>query len=237
MRRSRSIGYADLLAKSLKFVFGLFLLPLCAGFSWQLASTIVSARFKPFFPYYFLAGVLTYLAAHLLFRKPILTYVFGHELTHAFFAMLFGGRVKSFHASDRGGRVTITKSNFLITLAPYFFPFYTVGVLLVYGSAAAAGVHGAIPWLVFIAGATFAFHLTLTIIFLQEDQDDIREHGALFSYPLIYLFNVLFASVLLRLLLAEGMDYPKFLSDAIMRSIDVTILVMEKIASIFLIKA
>jgi hypothetical protein len=218
--------------KVLKFLFGLSLIPFCAGFTWQLAEAVFSLAFKPLFPYYFVGGGLAYLTAHLLFRKPILTYVFGHELSHAFFAMLFGGSVKSFHASDRGGRVTITKSNFIITLAPYFFPFYTFMVLLAYWGATAAEVRGAAPWLVFFSGTTFTFHLVLTVTFLQVDQDDIREHGVIFSYPLIYLFNVLFASLLVRLQLAESMDYPKFLGDGIMKSIGMTILFVRTIGSL-----
>lgn len=220
--------------KAFKILFGLILLPFCAGFTWQMGTSIGTVAFKPLFIYYFLGGGLTYLTLHLLFRKPVLTYVFGHELTHAFFAVLFGGSVKSFHASSRGGRVTITKSNFLITLAPYFFPLYTFIVLLVYWAADAADVRGAAPWLTFLTGTTFTFHLVLTFMFLHADQDDIREHGAVFSYPLIYLFNVLFASLLMRLLLAESMDYTKFLADGIMKSISMTVLFMNNIIALFL---
>src|SRR3990172_2311286 len=113
----------------LKILFGLLLVPLCAGFVWQFATTVFTVRYRPVTPYYFFAGGLTYLTVHLLFKKPVLTYVIGHELTHALFALLFGGSVKSIHASDRGGRVRLTKSHFLITLVPYFFLLYTFLVL------------------------------------------------------------------------------------------------------------
>ncbi len=219
--------------KVFKILFGLALLPFCAGFTWQFASALASVRYRPVLPYAFLGGCLAYLAVHLLFRRPVLAYVFGHELTHALFAMLFGGSVKSFHASERGGRVTITKSNFLITLAPYFFPVYTFLVLLALGAARYADARTAEPWLVFLAGGTYMFHLALTFIFLQADQDDIREHGAVFSYPLIYLFNILFASLLIRLLLAESMDYPKFLMDGIIKSTGVTVLVATRTWRLF----
>src|SRR5512139_283107 len=151
-----------MLKKMTKILLGAALFPFCIGFTWQFGVSVFSMAYKPDLPYYFLAGGLTYLSAHLLFKKPILTYVFGHELTHAFFAVLFGGSVKSFQASERGGRVTITKSNFIITLAPYFFPLYTFIALLLYGTAVVAGLHGAVGWTVFLAGATFAFHLLLT---------------------------------------------------------------------------
>src|SRR5512139_310386 len=143
-------------------LLGIALVPFCLGCAWELASAAVTVAWVPLVPYWFFAGFLGYLVIHFLFRKPILTYVVGHELTHALFAVLFGGSVKSFKASERGGRVTITKSNVIITLAPYFFPLYTFIALLLYGTAVVAGLHGAVGWTVFLAGATFAFHLLLT---------------------------------------------------------------------------
>ena len=101
-----------MMKRSVKILLGLVLIPFCLGFTWQLGATVFSASYRPGAPYYFLAGGLSYLALHLLFKKPIFTYVIGHELTHAFFAVLSGGAVKSLQASDRGGRVTVTKSNF-----------------------------------------------------------------------------------------------------------------------------
>jgi len=209
-----------MLKKSLKILFGLGLVPFCLGFTWQIAATLFSVHYRPNVPYYFLAGGLSYLTIHFLFRKPIFTYAVGHELTHAFFAALFGGSIKSFHASDKGGSVTITKSNFIITLAPYFFPLYTFLALILYWIVGAANMQhqGTAHVLVFLAGAAFAFHLVLTLIFLQTDQNDIREHGAVFSYPLIYLFNVVFAAVLIDILLAENMDFLRFVIGGIMKS-------------------
>ena len=206
--------------KILNILIGLSLVPFCIGFTWQLAGTIFFITYKPDVPYYFFAGALTYLAVHVLFKKPILTYVVGHELTHALFAVLFGGSVKSFQASERGGRVAITKSNFIITLAPYFFPLYTFFTLVLYWVSHAAGVRGADGWLIFLAGATFSFHLVLTFMFLHTDQNDIKEHGALFSYPLIYLFNVIFSALLLYLLLTQDMSFLNFIFGGIMKSIN-----------------
>ena len=59
-------------------------------------------------------------------------YVFGHELTHALWTWLFGGQVKKMKVSSSGGHVIISKTNFLIALAPYFFPLYAVIVVGVF---------------------------------------------------------------------------------------------------------
>lgn len=207
------------LSRTGKVLIGIALLPFCIGFAWQLAGTLVNVVYRPLIPYWFAGGFLSYLGIHFIFKKPILSYVVGHELTHALFAILFGGSVKAFHASEKGGQVRITKSNFIITLAPYFFPLYTVLALAAYWIARAAHAPLLEPWLVLIAGAAFAFHIVLTFIFLQTDQNDIAEHGAFFSYPLIFLFNIVLTALLIRLLLAEDMNYLGYIVDGIMKSI------------------
>jgi hypothetical protein len=220
-------------ARLVKTALGLFLVPFCIGFTWQFGAGVFGIAYKPELPYYFLAGAIAYLTVHFLFRKPILTYVFGHELTHALFAVLFGGAVKSFQASDKGGQVTVTKSNFVITLAPYFFPLYTFITLILYWVLSAANATGGVRALVFLAGSTFAFHLTLTVIFLRTDQKDIREHGALFSYPLIYLFNLLFGAFLLHLLLAQKNGFLDFVGNGIIRSVRVCVAAFTGLRGMF----
>ncbi len=212
-----------------KILLGFALLPFCAGFAWQLAIASVTIVYKPLVPYWFAGGFILYIVIHFLFKKPILSYVVGHELTHALFAVLFGGSVKAFHASEKGGQVHLTKSNFVITLAPYFFPLYTFFALAAYWLARAANAPWLEPWLVLAAGAAFAFHIILTLIFLQTDQNDIQEHGAFFSYPLIFLFNIILTALLIRLLLARDMNYPGFLVDGIMRSIGLIVLGVSKL--------
>ncbi len=79
-----------------------------------------------------LAGAACWLVIFLLLPKPMWIYVFGHELTHALWAWLFGGRVKKMKVTSEGGHVVISKTNFLIVLAPYFFPLYAVMVVAVF---------------------------------------------------------------------------------------------------------
>ncbi|MDH4164505.1 MAG: hypothetical protein OEW15_17725 [Nitrospirota bacterium] len=204
-------------------LLGIALVPFCIGYGWELAASSVAITYEPLVPYWFFGGFLAYILVHVLFRKPILAYVVGHELTHALFAVLFGGSVRSFHASEKGGQVQITKSNFIITLAPYFFPLYTFIALAGFWICRAGGWKGLEPPFVLIAGAAFAFHVVLTFIFLQTDQNDIREHGAFFSYPLILLFNIILTALIIRLLLARDMDFLSYLSGGIIRSIKIII--------------
>ncbi len=119
-------------------------------------------------------------------------YVFGHELTHAVWAWIFGGSVKKFKASANGGHVILTKSNFLIALAPYFFPLYAVLVVVgfVAGNLFWHWQHYAV-WFHLLLGAAYAFHVTLTWHILKTtSQSDITQQGWLFSAVVIFLGNV-----------------------------------------------
>jgi len=139
----------------------------------------------------FLAGAACWLVIFLLLPRPMWIYVFGHELTHALWAWLFGGRVKKMKVTSEGGHVVVSKTNFLIVLAPYFFPLYAVLVILVF----AIGHwiwdwRGYLVWFHLAVGAAYAFHVTLTWQALKTRQTDITSQGYLFSAVIIFLGNV-----------------------------------------------
>ena len=119
-------------------------------------------------------------------------YVFGHELTHALWTWLFGGRVKKMKVTSSGGHVIISKNNFLIALAPYFFPLYAIITILIF----AVG-HWIWNWQNYfvyfhlLVGAAYAFHVTLTFHALETRQTDVTAHGYLFSAVVIFLGNVI----------------------------------------------
>ena len=128
-------------------------------------------------------------------------YVAGHELTHALFAMLFRGKVSEIRitATD-GGHIKTNRQNFVITLAPYFFPFYTIVAILVWGILEWQFIDFTQPqtfWLYGIIGLTWMFHIAYTIWMLQREQSDIQVNGRLFSYSVIILVNILVISGLL----------------------------------------
>jgi hypothetical protein len=103
-----------------------------------------------------------------------------------------GARVSSMRVSRDRGSVTLSKTNFLITLAPYFFPLYTVliiGLYVLLGIWIDVNAYELV-WLALV-GFTWSFHLTFTVRMLLQHQSDIRECGYLFSYAVIYLLNVL----------------------------------------------
>ncbi len=147
---------------------------------------------------YFLLGVGVYALIHFLFKKPILLYIFGHELTHAISVFLCRGRVKSFRVSRRGGGVGSTKANFFISLSPYLFPIYTILVVVVYFFLALfLDVSKYLAVFLFVVGLTWAFHIFLTLYFLGQGQKDVVRSGRIFSLPLIYITNLLILLIIL----------------------------------------
>lgn len=140
-----------------------------------------------------LAGAACWMVVFLLLPKPMWIYVFGHELTHAVWTWIFGGKVKRFKAASNGGYVVTTKSNFIIALAPYFFPLYAVLVVLVFlvGDLLWNWRRGYLAWFDVLVGAAYAFHVTLTWEILKTRQSDITSQGRLFSATVIFLGNAL----------------------------------------------
>jgi len=174
-----------------KFIIAILLFPVCFGAGqalWQAvtasgeASTVWMAMF---------AGATCWLVIFWLLPKPMWIYVFGHELTHVLWTWLFGGKVKKFKATAKGGHVIVTKMNFLISLAPYFFPLYAAIVVIIF-------VIGHLIWnwkpyaplFHLMLGGAYAFHITLTWQALQTEQTDITVHGYLFSSVIIFLGNI-----------------------------------------------
>jgi len=184
------------MVKFFKMLMGLVLLPACWGVSvaiFQLYQTSVESAVASGFEAWALpAGFLLWVAIFFLLPRPVRTYVLGHELTHALWALMMGGRVGKIKVGKSGGHVELSKTNFVITLAPYFFPFYTFLVMAAYYLAGIwLEVEPYRVWWLSAVGLTWSFHITFTIHMLTERQPDIQEHGKLFSYAVIYIMNIL----------------------------------------------
>ena len=174
-----------------KFFLAILLLPLCVGAVAALVRVLRATGGAEYFWVAFIGGAACWLVVFLLLPKPMLVYVFGHELTHALWTWLFGGRVKRFKATSRGGHVVVTKSNFLTVLAPYFFPLYVALVIVVFAVGHLAfGWGRTLVWFHLLVGAAYAFHITLTWHILQTRQSDITSEGYLFSGVVIFLGNI-----------------------------------------------
>lgn len=179
--------------KWLKLLVGILLLPICVGTAKALWLVLGQAGGADRVWLPMLAGAACWVVIFLLLPRPMWVYVFGHELTHAVWTWAFGGRVKAFKARSSGGHVITTRNNFVIALAPYFFPVYAIVVVLVFalGELLWRWRSAYRPWFHLLLGAAYAFHITLTWEILKTRQTDITSQGYLFSAVVIFLGNVL----------------------------------------------
>jgi hypothetical protein len=194
--------------KALYFLLGLALLPFCCPALWALVQCVRvllegPVRLSAAPAVAAVSGAATAVVLIRLFGPWTKTYVLGHELTHALFALLCLSRPSNIHVGNDGGSVNVKKSNVVITLSPYFFPFWT---------ALAAGAWALAAWLVprghahfvswaglFLVTATWVFHLVYTVKYLRVGQPDVKTYGRLFSYALIFLLNTVFLVLALTL--------------------------------------
>ncbi|MCF7849883.1 MAG: hypothetical protein K9M45_13610 [Kiritimatiellales bacterium] len=187
--------------KLVKFIVGVALLPLCwsvsvAVYNLYQSTADVEVVASGLEAWSLPAGFGIWLLLFFLLPRPFRTYVLAHELTHALWAVLMGAKVGRIKVGKNGGHVELSKSNFIITLAPYFFPLYC---FLVIAGYYAAGLRFDVApyktWWLGAVGFTWGFHITFTIYMLMERQPDVQEHGHLFSYVVIYFMNVLLMGI------------------------------------------
>src|SRR5438094_7862183 len=202
----------------LKNIIALFLLPWCAiltqTFFTAFARATIDQRLWAGAEFWFFSlGVILWLIAFLGLPRPVIVYVFGHEVTHVLWVWLMGGRVSKFRVSGAGGHIVTNRTNFLIALAPYFFPLYSVLAILVYGIASLfVNVAHYGQLLYAVHGITWAFHLTFTCWMIPKNQTDLSDHGTFFSLVFIYLMNLLLWSVLL-LIASLHITFASFAAD------------------------
>ena len=96
--------YNFAMPKWVKTIVAVLLLPLCAGAVSALVKVLRATGSADAFWVAFIGGAACWFVIFLLLPKPMLVYVFGHELTHALWTWLFGGSVKRFKATSNGGR-------------------------------------------------------------------------------------------------------------------------------------
>ena len=187
------------MANFLRLLTGIALLPACWGLLRALFDAVVASAGESGMSVEALAllgGIAAFALAWMALSHPVKTYVLGHELTHALWGLLFGAVPSDLRVGKGGGSVRLTKSNMLITLAPYFFPFYTF-VVIVCALVTFAFLRPlpCLPLWMFLIGFTWAFHVLFTLETLGQRQPDVKLYGRIFSWTFILIVNVLIVLV------------------------------------------
>ncbi|MCB4791162.1 MAG: hypothetical protein LHV68_04670 [Elusimicrobia bacterium] len=191
--------------KFARILIALLLIPLALALAVELFNLVLNlGKNATVNSITFWAGLASYFIFQTALFKPIKTYVFGHELTHALVGLLSGAKVKGFNVGANGGSVKLTKTNVWITLSPYFIPIYTVLLIFIYWLAGYFwAVNKYYSYFLFLAGFTLAFHLSLTWYAILQGQTDFKVFGVFFSSIFILIINCILLSGLLKLLFPE----------------------------------
>ena len=128
---------------------------------------------------------------------------FEHELTHTLFALITLHKVTGFHTSyEKGGHVRYIGGlgNWLITIAPYFFPTFVVLLLL---------MDYYFPLLqrdlfILLLGFVVSFHLISTLTETNTQQPDLTKVGLFFSWCFLPGANLFFIGWLIFILLEQS---------------------------------
>lgn len=122
-------------------------------------------------------------------RKEVGSYfsTLEHEVTHAIFAILSGHSVQHIRiTAHEGGEIRYKgKGNWLITIAPYFFPTITV-ILLSLRLCIEQNY-----WLELGIGVSIAFHITSSYVETHGSQSDLKQVGRFFALCFLPTANVL----------------------------------------------
>lgn len=189
----------DLVVNWLKWpiaVVALLLLPYSVLATLDLLKTIISDP-KPVLP--LLIGLIVYAALWWrFFRRPIFgTFLstLEHELTHALFAIVTFHKVTGLRATWRsGGHVTYQgPGNWLITVAPYFFPTICL-FILVASVLLPTSFHTTVSGLM---GFAIGYHVTSTYHETHAGQSDLKKAGWPFCLLFLPTANIISYGVLL----------------------------------------
>jgi hypothetical protein len=184
--------YEDAKMKFLRNIFAFLFIPAVSVAGYTLIKSFlyftVSAGNRVVL---FWIGVLCYVVFQGILYKPMKTYVFGHELSHAMVGILSGAKIKKINVGRESGRIVLTKNNIWITLAPYFFPIYASAIIIIYIFLGwFINIKQFYGYFLFLTGFSIAFHVALTIYILSAEQSDLKIYGTFFSYVIIFIVNV-----------------------------------------------
>jgi hypothetical protein len=200
----------DLLINRLKWVAAAGAAAVTPSLAWALLKLGQRVVFSPWSLLPFAAGTVLSI---LLWRRWLGNSRIGrflltleHESTHALFAMVTWHRIIGFRASlGRGGEIRfLGRGNWLITIAPYFFP---TAALLLFLIAYLLPFPG-LPWQSFLLGVALGYHIVSTYRETHRDQTDLQTVGMTFCWLFLPAANLAVVGLLISFAHAgsEGMS-------------------------------
>jgi len=219
--------------KIIKTLLGIILIPVAIGIAQSFFSAVSSIRIDSGIINILERSVLVYLLFHVVIMRPVYLYVLGHECVHVVATWLCLGKVEAFSVTPRGGNVITSKTNFFIELSPYFIPFYTIVVALIF--FVFKNLTGKLLFplesFIFVIGVTLTFHLVMTVEVLKIKQEDIMKSGLVFSMILIFIGNLLILMAIFCPFFRD-LSFSEFFQESISKSRETYIIVYRGIFQI-----
>jgi len=214
--------WIDRLLKWLKWPFAVLAVALLPGAVIAGIELVVRVVTSPLPVTMFLFGFVLYvLAWWWLFRRSRFSFVLTleHELTHALFAIATFHRVTGLRATAfRGGHMRfVGEGNWLITVAPYFFPTLSL-FLLVIACVIPSPLAGPIN---FVLGGSFAFHMTSTLRETHPGQTDLQRVGVPFCFCFLPAANIVTFGAVLGFIYGGWAGSAQFLGTIWQRTLDI----------------
>lgn len=125
-----------------------------------------------------------------------------HELTHMFFAVLTLHKPKALDINqDEGGSFSFEgEGNWLIALAPYFFPTFTFFLMI--GMSIYQSIYQTLPdFYLILFGIFIGYHFIVTIFEIHPQQTDFLVAGPIFTICFLPGINLIIYGMLFAYLL------------------------------------
>ena len=136
---------------------------------------------------------------------------FEHELTHVLFALLTFHQVTGFKVTySQGGHMRYEgRGNWLISISPYFFPTFSVVLLVVLSLLPSDKLTIASA----ILGVSIGYHVISNIYQLHEGQTDLHKVGRLFALLFLPTANIICYAGILAFACGGVQHLAKFFED------------------------
>ncbi len=188
---------------------------------------------------FFLAGILTYLFFHTVYRKSqnlSKIYILLHELSHAIAGVLKGNRIKKIKISKNYGYVSFSKKpDKLTTIFPYIFPILNIIFAVVYVGINIIFNLSLYKFFLFIQASALMFHILNTFEISLTSQSDFKKFGGRFlSLIIISVLNAFIVALIIITLFPDSTIIKEFILNTVENYIKIILSALKIIVKLLL---
>jgi hypothetical protein len=169
---------------------------------------------------YYTYGFIGYIILYIIILRKKIKFLetFEHELAHLLTSILFFKKIYSFNATDKsGGYIENSSDNFIIILAPYFIPVFTIPFLIL-----KPFIISEIQYIInVLIGITLSFHFTGLIREFSFKQSDIKKCGYIFSVFFVITLNIIIFTAITQFSENNTKSIKKFWNNVYKNSVSV----------------